>query len=246
MDDTVKTGIMGLDNALKGGLRRGASVLITGSPGTGKTIMALQFIYNGIKDYKENGIFITTEENLDDIRYYAKTLGMDIQKYEKSGNIVLIEKSVTRLKGGIVSIEGLLDLIKKKNIKRVSLDSLIFFEYLYPKVDHDGMEFRRQVLLFMQQMKKVGVAFLCTSERHITDLDRIEYDMMDFLFEGFIIVTRVRKGAYFERILTIAKMRGQEHSLDVYPVSIGKGGVSVLTDQVPFSLVEKEEKEKIK
>lgn len=244
MVDMIKTGIMGLDNALKGGLRRGASVLVTGSPGTGKTIMALQFIYNGMKDYNENGIFITTEENLDDIRHYAKTLGMDIEKYEKSGNIVLIEKSVTRLRGGIVSIDGLLDLIKKKNIKRVSLDSLIFFEYLYPKVDHDGMEFRRQVLLFMQQMKKTGISFLCTSERHITDLDRIEYDMMDFLFEGFIIVTRVRKGAYFERILTVVKMRGQEHSLDVYPVSIGKGGVSVLTDQVPFSLVEKEEKEK--
>lgn len=241
MNDKVKTGIIGLDDALKGGMRRGASVLVTGSPGTGKTIMALQFIYYGAKDYKENGVFITTEENLDDIRHYGKTLGMDIEKYEKSGNIILIEKSVTRLRGGIVSIEGLLDLVKKKNIKRVSLDSLIFFEYLYPKVDHDGMEFRRQVLLFIQQMKKTGISFLCTSERHITDLDRIEYDMMDFLFEGFVIVTRVRKGAYFERILNVAKMRGQEHSLDVYPISIGKGGVTVLTDQVPFSLVEKEE-----
>jgi len=246
MVNMIKTGIVGLDDALKGGIRRSASVLITGSPGTGKTIMALQFIYNGVKDYKENGIFITTEENLDDIRYYGKTLGMDIEKYEKSGSIILIEKSVTRLKGGIVSIEGLLNLIKKKNIKRIALDSLIFFQYLYPKVDHDGMEFRRQVLLFIQQMKKANISFLCTCERHITDLDRIEYSMMDFLFEGFVIVTRVRKGAYFERILNVAKMRGQEHSLDVYPLSIGKGGVSVLTDQVPFSLVEKEEKEKTK
>ena len=73
-------------------------------------------------------------------------------------------------------------------------------------------------------------------------MDRLEYDTIDFIFEGFIILSRVRKGSYFERVLTIAKVRGQDHSLDIYPISIGKGGIKVLTDQTPFSLVEREEK----
>ena len=82
---------------------------------------------------------------------------------------------------------------------------------------------------------------MTVSERKVTDLDRLEYDMMDFVFEGFIILTRVRKGSYFERILTVAKIRGQDHSLDVYPISIDNSGLRILYDQVPFSLVEKGE-----
>ena len=237
----INTGIYGLDKVLKGGLRKNSSILITGSPGTGKTIMALQFIYYGAKNHNENGIFITTEESSDDLRSFGKNLGMDIEQMEKKGKIFLVEKSLVTLKGGIVSIKGFLDLIKKKNIKRVVLDSLIFFEYLYPKYNSNVMEFRRQVLLFMQKMKKSGVTFLAISERRITDLDRLEYNMMDFVFEGFIVLSRIRKGSYFERVLTVTKVRGQDHSLDVYPVTIDKSGFRILHDQIPFSLVEQEE-----
>jgi len=241
MVEKIKTGINGLDQILKGGLRKNSSILITGAPGTGKTIMALQFIYYGAKSYNENGIFIATEESLPDLIANAKNFSMDFESMQKKGKIFLVEKPLTTLKGGIASITGLLDLIKKKNIKRVALDSLIFFEYLYPRHDGNTIEFRRQVMLFIQKMKKAGVTFLVASERKVTDLDRLQYEMMDFVFEGFIILSRVRKGSYFERILTVAKIRGQDHSLDVYPITIDNKGLRILYDQVPFSLVEKEE-----
>jgi KaiC/GvpD/RAD55 family RecA-like ATPase len=243
MIEKIKTGIAGLDQVLKGGLRKNSSILITGAPGTGKTILALQFIYYGAKKFNENGIFIAAEDNLVDIRKNAKTFGMKFEEMEKKGRIFLIEKPLATLKGGIMSMKGLLELIKKRNIKRVALDSLTFFEYLYPRLNGNKMEFRRQIMLFLQKMKKAGVTFMAVSERKVTDLDRLEYGMMDFVFEGFIILSRVRKGSYFERILTVAKIRGQDHSLDVYPVTISdKGGLRVLYDQVPFSLVEKEER----
>lgn len=244
--ELIKTGIPGLDKILKGGLRKRASILVTGAPGTGKTIMALQFVYAGANDYNEAGIFISSEENLSELRGYCKNLEMDVEPYEKKGKIFLFQKPVFELKGGLVSIKGLLDLIKKKNVKRVALDSLIFFEYLYPRINHNAMEFRRQVLIFIHQLKKAGVTFLAVSERSITDLDRLNYDMMDFIFEGFIVLTRIRKGSYYERVLTVAKIRGQEHSLDVYPISVGKGGIKILVDQTPFSLVEREEKQGFK
>ena len=241
MVELIKTGVPGLDTILKGGLRKNVAILITGAPGTGKTIIALQFIYYGAKKYNENGIFIATEESIADLRVYAKNFGMDFEEMEKKGKIFLLEKPLATLRGGLASIDGLLELIRKKNIKRVALDSIIFFEYLYPRLQNDGTEFRRQVLLFMQNMKKAGVTFLTVSERKITDLDRLEYDMLDFVFEGFIILSRVRKGSYFERVLTIEKLRGQDHNLDIYPLTIDKGGVRVLSDQFPFSLSEKEQ-----
>ena len=239
--ERIKTGIPGLDQVLKGGLRKNSNILITGAPGTGKTILALQFIYYGAKDSNENGIFITTEDNLDDIRNNTSNLGMDFKSMESKGKIFFVQKPITTLKGGLSSVKGLIDAIKKYNIKRVALDSLIFFDYLYPRFNGNRMEFRRQVLIFMQQMKKVGVTFLAVSERSVTDFDRLTYDMMDFVFDGFIVVSRIRKGSYFERVLTVAKVRGQDHSLDVYPVTITDDGLKVLYDQTPFSLVEKED-----
>ena len=240
MAELIKTGVPGLDHVLKGGLRRNSNILVTGAPGTGKTLLALEFIYYGAKDYNENGIFITTEENLEVLHASGKNLGMDIQSMVDQGKMFVVQKPIATLKGGITSVKGLLDSIKKYNIKRVALDSLIFFEYLYPRFDGNRMEYRRQVLMFMQQMKKAGVTFLVVSERAVTDFDRITYDMMDFVFEGIILLSRIRKGSYFERVLTVAKIRGQDHSLDVYPVTIGPEGLKVLYDQTPFSLVEKE------
>ena len=239
--ERIKTGIQGLDQVLKGGLRRNSSILVTGAPGTGKTILALQFIYYGAKDHNENGIFISTEESLDVLDQSARNMGMDLASMVKKGKIFFIQKPIATLKGGISSIRGLTDAIKKNNVKRVALDSLIFFEYLYPRFDGNKMEFRRQVLIFIQEMKKAGVTFLVVSERSVTDFDRLTYDMMDFVFEGIILLSRIRKGSYFERVLTVAKIRGQDHSLDVYPIAIGNDGLKILFDQTPFSLVEKEE-----
>jgi len=239
--ELIKTGTPGLDQVLKGGLRKNSCILVTGAPGTGKTLMALQFVYYGAKDYNENGIFITTEESLEVLHQSGKNLGMDIQSMVDKGKLFIVQKPIATLKGGLSSVKGLVDAIKKYNVKRVALDSLIFFEYLYPRFDGNKMEFRRQVLMFMQQMRNSGVTFLVVSERSITDFDRLEYDMMDFVFEGIIMLSRIRKGSYFERVITVAKMRGQDHSLDVYPVTIGHDGLKVLFDQTPFSLVEKEE-----
>ena len=77
----IKTGVPGLDKILKGGVRENASVLVKGAPGSGKTVLALNFIIDGAKN-GEKGLFITTED-LDDVRAYAKTLGLNLEKYEK-------------------------------------------------------------------------------------------------------------------------------------------------------------------
>ena len=71
--DFEKTGVPGLDDILKGGLRKNSSVIIKGGPGCGKTILALQFILQGAKEGKA-GAFISAEEDLEDLRDYAKSL----------------------------------------------------------------------------------------------------------------------------------------------------------------------------
>jgi circadian clock protein KaiC len=236
MVDKIKTGISGLDEILKGGMRQGASVLVTGPPGTGKTILAIQFIIEGAKK-NEPGIYITSEEDVEDIRNYAEALGLDIKNLEKKGLVTLMKQPLFPKK--LMSIATPLSVIKSKKIKRVVLDSVTLFEYAYFPED---AAYRREVLDFVNKMNETGVTLMATSEKSIRNIDEIEYKPEDFLFDGLIILAKIRKGSSFEHCITVTKMRGQDHSIDVFPFRIGEGGIEVFPKQIPFSLIEKDTK----
>ena len=231
--DKIKSGVPGLDTILKGGIRMGASVLVTGSPGTGKTILAIQFIVEGAKN-NEPGIYITSEETIEDIREYATSLGYDLEKYEHKGLITLVRQSLSPKK--LMSIATPLEIIKSKKVKRVVIDSITLFKYAYFP---EEMAYRREVMEFISKMKELEVTLMAISETAVVDIDKIRYDPEDFLFSGLIILTKVRKGSSFEHCLTVAKMRGQDHLINIYPFTIGKGGLEVFPDQIPFSLLDK-------
>jgi len=238
MNHLVKTGIPGLDDIMKGGIREGASILITGPPGTGKTIFCIQFILEGAKK-GESGVYITSEETVQDIRQYAKNLGFDMEKYEKNGLITLIQQSIAPRK--LMSIATPLALIKSKNVKRVVLDSITLFEYTYVS----GVpEFRKEILDFVLKMKEANVTLVTVSEKSVMNIDGFEYKPEDFLFEGLILLTKVRKGSSYEFCLSVMKMRGQDHSLDIFPYKIGQGGMTVFPKEIPFSLIERDIKKK--
>ena len=234
----IKTGIPGLDELLKGGVRENSSILISGGPGTGKSILALQFIVEGAKK-GEPGLFISAEEDIDSLKEDVKSLGFNIEKYEKEKKIVLVQQPILSKK--LVSIATPLSLIKEYKIKRVALDSLTFFEYMHLAGE---MDYRKEVLDFIQRMKTAGVTLMATSEKTVTDTDVLEYESEDFLFDGLILLIEVRKAASFERCIHVVKMRGQDHLLDIYPFKIEKGGIKIFPDQLPFSLIEEEARRK--
>jgi len=227
----VKLNIPGIDEILRGGVLSDSSVLITGGPGCGKTVFALQFIYNGAKDGIP-GLYITCEQNILSLRDNCASLGFDVTAYEKKGLVTFIEQNITS--GKRMSLEAPLNLIKTKKIKRVVLDSLTLFEFVYER----GVEFKKGVISFLEQLKNAGVTVLITSVRDVGDIDSFIYKSEDSLFDGIIILTKIRKGSSFERVIHVAKMRGQDHSLDIYPFTIGQGGVKIMTKELPFSLIE--------
>lgn len=231
--DKVSFDIPGMDEILKGGVLRDASVLVTGGPGTGKSIFGFQFIYNGAKK-NIPGLYITSEQSVSSLRESFEELGWDMDDYENKGLITVIEQSVTS--GKMLSLEAPLNLIKKKKIQRVVLDSLTLFEFVYNK----GLEFKKGIISFLKQIKEAGVTLVVISERDITDIDTFLYKSEDYLFDGMIILSKVRKGSSFERILHVVKMRGQEHAIDIYPYTIGKGGIKVMPKELPFSLIEQD------
>lgn len=204
---------------------------MTGAPGTGKTLFALHFLIEGVKN-KEPCLYITSEETADSLRNTAKAIGVDLSKYK---NFIIYEQDVS---SKILSLEKPLAIMKNKKVKRVVLDSLTLFEYVYHESD---MDFRKGILNFIKRVKESGVTMLATSERLTTDIDKMRYLPQDFIFEGLVTVTRVRKSASFERVVTIEKMRGKDHTLNIMPFTISKTGITVLNSEIPFSLLEFDE-----
>ena len=91
--EVVRSGVPGLDNILKGGIKKKSSVLVSGVPGSGKTMIGLQFIYYGATQFGESGIYITSEETENDLRAYAHQLGMNWIAAEQQNKIFLVEKN---------------------------------------------------------------------------------------------------------------------------------------------------------
>src|SRR5262245_33712769 len=71
------TGVAGLDEITHGGFPKGRPVLICGNAGCGKTLLAAQFIVNGIVQYGEPGLIMSFEETADDLTTNVRSLGFD-------------------------------------------------------------------------------------------------------------------------------------------------------------------------
>ncbi|MBS3168393.1 hypothetical protein J4216_04665 [Candidatus Woesearchaeota archaeon] len=231
----LQIGVSGFDKICKWGIPLYSSILVTGVPGSGKSIFCLNFILEGAKN-NEPGLIITTDESIKSMREYAKDLGLSLEDYEKKGLITLMEHNYLGQKIG--SIQAPMQLIKKNKIKRVVLDSLSMIDYIFK---FDSKDFRIGLLQFISDLKKSNINFLATSDRESMYFkEDFNFKPEDFLFDSLIFLFKIRKGSSFERCLHVAKLRGKEHSLDIYPFKIGKGGIKVYTDQMPFSLIENE------
>ncbi len=218
----IKTGTPGLDELLAiGGLQFKSTVLVSGEPGAGKSILALQFIYNGARLFGEAGVYVTSEQSIDRVRQNAKGLGMDLAKFEENGLIKLIKIPVTH--GYEMAPDELTNEIKKAEVTRVVIDSITPLEYL----SSDIRSFRANILRFLENITTRNVTLVATAEKRKTDFDNAEFTPEDFLFDGLILMGRIRKAISFERVLSIVKMRGTKHSEELHPIEITNSGLVV-------------------
>ena len=93
----VKTGIRGFDELVQGGFPIASTILLTGSPGTGKTIFGLQFLYNGASKFNEKGLYVTFEQTERALVEQAKLFGWDFEKYLKNKSIQILHISTREI-----------------------------------------------------------------------------------------------------------------------------------------------------
>lgn len=232
--ERVPTGIPGMDEIIEGGLPRGCSVLVTGTPGTSKTIFALQFVANGAVKYGERGIFITMEEDVGDLQEQMGQFGYDIQKLQDDGLLWIISPEV-RIEEGEdflheITRDDFLNKLAKFDPKRMSIDSfnvILQFSTSYGG-DRRGIE-----RIFHTLKRKLSVTTVYTDERDTSGMN-IKYGMQDFVADGIIYLQLIQKQNVFNRALTVLKMRKTDHGKGIYPFKIEKNGIHVYPDQQIF------------
>ncbi|HEY1584859.1 MAG TPA: ATPase domain-containing protein, partial [Polyangia bacterium] len=86
--DRIGTGVAGIDALLDGGLPRSSSTIVEGGSGTGKTVLALNFLLEGVRA-GERALLFTMEETPDQLRAIAGSLGFDLASFEAAGKLVI-------------------------------------------------------------------------------------------------------------------------------------------------------------
>lgn len=223
------TGIKGLDEITGGGLPKGRPTLVAGAAGSGKTLIAMEFLVHGARDYNEPGVFMAFEETSEELTKNVKSLGFDLKKLtdEKklSVDYVYIERSEIEetgeydLEGLFIRLGNAIDSIKAK---RVVLDTI---EVLFASLPNEAI-LRAELRRLFRWLKEKGVTTIITGERGRETLTR--HGLEEYVADCVIILDHRVTEQLSTRRLRVVKYRGSAHGTNEYPFLIGDNGISVL------------------
>ena len=91
IEGRAKTGIKGFDELIEGGFERESIVLLVGSAGTGKTLFGLQFLYEGVTQFNEPGVFISFEQDKESLYKHSLNFGWTFKEIEEQGKFKLLQ-----------------------------------------------------------------------------------------------------------------------------------------------------------
>ncbi len=237
------TGIEGVDQLLEGlGIPRGYAVLGWGGPGSGKTSFGFQFLINGVLKYEEPGVFVSLDEDPNQLRWNAARMGLELEPLEKEGKLSIIDATVVRFVSKDVSVgassisvskgefamASVLEMINRKIIetgaKRLVIDSLASLILRFP----NEIERREAVSSLVDAAVATGATSLLISELSATSLERV-YRLEEYLVQGVIVMRKRHSGV--ARVFSVEKMRGVNHDPAPHPYALTRGGLEVYSKE---------------
>ncbi|UCC85781.1 MAG: hypothetical protein JSV81_13055 [Anaerolineales bacterium] len=223
--DRVQTGIKGLDEMLSGGFLPQTANLVEGAPGTGKSTLGMQFIYNGITQFDEPGLIITFEEFPQQYYHDAAEFGWDFGKLEKEGQLKVIMTSpeVTRL--DVESVGGMIETAAAEmGARRVLVDSITQFE----RLTQDPVELRSLEYGFINGLKREGLTSLLTRESAALLGEAPERDSsIAFVVDSYLLLRYVEIESTIRKAVLVLKTRGSDHAKDIRQFEITDQGIEV-------------------
>ncbi len=248
LKEKVKTGVPGLDEMLEGGLIAGRSYIVSGTSGTGKTTLAVQFLLEGTRK-GERVIYVALDEPPNEVKSDMEALGWDIGKiqvfdatpdvmnYDKTPvRDVSTERKVVYFKdiSGVIrqtsekspadmSINTLQELLKQemrsRTFSRIVIDSLTSLKYFYIRTSEQNTT----LMSFVRTLSDLGVTGLLTVQ-----LPEIaKPDVEAHVSRGEIRLHKWIDGRGLTRGVTIEKYRGSSHDPRLRLLKITDQGITI-------------------
>lgn len=245
--ERVKTGIEAFDDLVMGGLPRGRTTIVGGTPGSGKTVFATQFLAHGIADRDETGVFVTFEESPGEIEVNMASFSWDIRRWREQNKLVFVDASPRdddQIVVGGFDLAGLLARIllavKNAKAKRIVLDSIT---QLFDHFVADQTAVRRELLRIANALKKEGLTVLMTAERNSEYGDISRYRLEEFVADNVVILRNALERERRRRTIEVLKMRGSRHVEGEVPITmVDRQGIAA----VPLSSLRLEQQSSTK
>ena len=220
------TGVPGLDAICSGGLPRACLYLVEGTPGVGKTTLALQFLLEGLRR-GERCLYVTLSETRGELEAVAGSHGWSLEGIEVVA-LADVEKALagkgrtTLFQASELELEELsrllLERIGQGRPQRVVIDSLSELRQL----TQSALRFRRQILTFKQRLAEAGCTALMLDDRSSGEGET----QILSIVHGALLLTAARMGyGIFRRYLSITKLRATRYREGNHDFVIRKGGI---------------------
>lgn len=228
--NVLGTGVPGLDELLNGGLITGRMYLVRGEPGSGKTMLGMEFLNEGL-DNGETVLFIHGEESREDIIANGAELGVDLSSADfldlgPESDFFAEEQSYDLVDPQDIEsnqfIDDIRDAIEELDPNRVCIDPITQLRY----VEASDYQFRKRLISFMRFLKDRGTTVLATRTMSTTS---IHEDEIASLSDGIIELGRGDNG----RRIAVPKHRGVGQRDGDHGLAIREGGIEVYPSLIP-------------
>jgi len=234
----VKTGIPGMDEILNGGIPERNVVLLSGGPGTGKTIFGQQFLYHGLQN-GEPGVLVALEEHPAQIKVNMGQFGWDVRPYEEQGVFAIVdaftggigeyakrERYVVRDPTDVrMLVDVLRDAVRDLRAERVVIDSVTSLYLTKPVVA------RSTVMQLKRVLSGLGCTSILVSQVSVTERG-FGGPGVEHAADGIIRLDLDEYDGELYRSLIVWKMRGTAHSMRRHPFEITDKGIVVHPERV--------------
>jgi len=217
----ISTGILHLNQMLMGGLFRGSSSLIVGSTGTGKSLLSMQFIIEGLKN-GEPCLYAGFEESRDQLIRNAETFGWNLGEYEKKGLLVLncVYPSEKFLEEHLQDIKR---IVESKKIKRCVIDSLSSIANFFPQDIFISFAKRLNGYLKTQYV----TTYFTAATASLIGATTLTESHLSTMTDNIFMLRYVEMQGELQLVMNIIKVRGSDHSKSLVTYDITKKGIVV-------------------
>ncbi|MGC1459565.1 MAG: circadian clock protein KaiC [Steroidobacteraceae bacterium] len=226
----MATGITGFDEISHGGLPRNRTTLVTGGPGTGKTVFALQTLINGAQVHRRPGIFVAFEEDAREIFANAATFGWQLSAPTKNPLFFLDARlSPAIVQSGDFELSGMLAILEAK-VRALGAHLIAFdgIDVLLALLQNPRAAMR-EIYRLRDWLAGNELTAIITTKIDPDTSQSVNYSFMQFMVDCVIRFDRRSEQAMAMRRLEITKYRGSNFSPGEFPLNFGPTGIEVST-----------------